>query len=244
MLLMMSLVLLRGRARLIMACIQSLNVVALLVAEWLWPQSILRLADFQATHINRTSGFLMSLVLMSALVLSVLSSYSRLLGKFRILSVKDGLTDLYNHKFITERLAEELSVSIRHQQELSVILLDIDHFKAVNDELGHQAGDEVLRRVPVTLRHQVRRHDVIGRYGGEEFLIILPHTDMSGARVVAEKLRLAILNERYLADGRLITVSLGVASLGSGKESMDLVKLADQRLYQAKNGGRNRVVSE
>jgi diguanylate cyclase (GGDEF)-like protein len=128
---------------------------------------------------------------------------------------------------------------------VAVILADLDHFKRINDTLGHLAGDSVLRQVAQRLHHSVRPYDAVGRYGGEEFLIVLPGCDGDSALSLAERLRQAIASDRIDAEGTevAITLSLGVA-VSSGEAQLDAVELlraADAALYEAKNAGRNRV---
>lgn len=158
--------------------------------------------------------------------------------------VVDELTRIYNRRFAVEFLEREMSRTRRHGRELSVVLLDIDHFKFVNDEAGHAAGDEVLRQVAACLRDQLRREACVARYGGEEFLVILPETGAEGARVVAEMLRAAVESLAPVIDGapREITVSAGVGVWHDGLRGVeDLVREADGHLYAAKDAGRNCV---
>jgi diguanylate cyclase (GGDEF)-like protein len=124
-------------------------------------------------------------------------------------------------------------------------MLDIDHFKKINDVHGHLAGDHVLKEVARLIQQRIRRDEVLARYGGEEFAVILPETTMEGARALAEGLRERIDQSRFVFQGEVIHVSMsiGVAILlESDRTSMDLIKRADEKLYEAKRGGRNRVV--
>ena len=161
----------------------------------------------------------------------------------RRLAATDGLTGLMNRRAFSEALGREISSATRHVHELSVIVLDIDHFKAINDSRGHNGGDAVLRALGRLLGTETRRSDLTGRWGGEEFVMALTHTDAAGARVVAERLCLRIgeLDIR-VADAPIpITASLGVATLDRGETLDDLVARADHAMYVAKNAGRNRV---
>jgi diguanylate cyclase (GGDEF)-like protein len=152
----------------------------------------------------------------------------------------DGLTGLSNRRRFDEALTEALSFSSRQGHDVSLVLLDVDRFKAYNDKFGHQAGDEALRTVAGVLRAGARVHDVVARYGGEELALILPATDTSGALVVAERLRGAIASRRWPL--RPITASLGVATTAPGASSpASLVEEADRALYHSKQRGRNRV---
>jgi two-component system, cell cycle response regulator len=179
--------------------------------------------------------------------LAVLLDNARLSQRLQELSSHDGLTRLLNHRAIYERLEEELQRGHRFGHPVSVVICDLDHFKRVNDSFGHLAGDAVLRSAATIMRHSVRATDVIGRYGGEEFLSVLPESDLDSARQAAERLRKALAtNPIAVPNGSSITItgSFGVATAseltgGGGAES--LVALADRRLYQAKAEGRNCV---
>ncbi len=161
------------------------------------------------------------------------------------LSTFDGLTGLLNHRAIRERLNEELDRAHRHKTTLAIILCDIDNFKRVNDSYGHLIGDAVLRDVSVSLAKGQRASDVVGRYGGEEFLAILPHSDLASARVVADRICESLITRRIqlpdVDEPLIVTASFGVASSAevSGPGSADaFVALADRRLYEAKESGR------
>ncbi|MCL4817840.1 MAG: diguanylate cyclase [Vicinamibacteria bacterium] len=170
---------------------------------------------------------------------------SRLFERIRNLSIRDSLTDLFNHRHSIEIVATEFDRVGRYEGGVSVLMLDVDHFKRINDEHGHQAGDVVLRDCARVMREQLRSVDAIGRYGGEEFLTVLPHTTYEEARATAERLRRAIEGHVFRAGAKelRVTVSVGVACYPS--ESVDspatLIRQADQALYRAKQAGRNRV---
>jgi two-component system cell cycle response regulator len=160
----------------------------------------------------------------------------------------DSLTRVHNRRFIDKRFDEELAYSLRHQSDLSVVLLDVDYFKHVNDRHGHAAGDLVLRSIAEITSDLLRTEDVLARYGGEEFMILLRGTPLSGASSVAERIRLAVQNAQ-IRIGRValrVTISAGVASLGScgSNTKEDLVAQVDERLYRAKHQGRNQVCSD
>ncbi|MDQ3929503.1 MAG: diguanylate cyclase, partial [Chloroflexota bacterium] len=169
--------------------------------------------------------------------------------KLNKLATYDELTDLYNRRAILQRLHEEIARSRRYQQPVSLVLLDVDHFKTVNDTYGHDVGDEVLRRLAQLLREHVRGVDFPARFGGEEFAVVLPNTDLQGARRAADHLRQLLVRTPVsvtLGDGTEeqlgVTASFGVASTcGAGAEDMELIKAADEALYRAKRNGRNRV---
>lgn len=155
------------------------------------------------------------------------------------LATTDGLTGLKNHRAFQERLSEEMRRSVRYGTSLSVVLLDVDHFKQYNDSFGHPAGDEVLKAVARVLRRGARDTDLAARYGGEEFILILPQTDSTGAATIAERIRQGI--EAATWPLRQVTASFGVASLGLGGDGSDLIAHADAALYRAKADGRNQV---
>jgi two-component system cell cycle response regulator len=176
---------------------------------------------------------------------------ARLAQRLRELSMVDGLTRLLNRRTVHLRLSEELERARRYDLPLSLVLCDLDYFKSVNDTYGHLAGDSVLMHVADLLRQQARATDVMGRYGGEEFLILLPSTDAAEAKLAATRMREAIHSRAAtLRDGTTlpVTASLGVASrseLSPDAAGPDaLLALADKRLYEAKAAGRNRVVPE
>lgn len=162
--------------------------------------------------------------------------------KIELSANTDGLTGLFNHRHSLERLDGEILKARRYNHPMSLIMMDIDNFKTINDTQGHPGGDRVLRLMADTIRSHVRETDIAGRYGGEEFLIILPETDISAARKAAEKLRTAIALLQPFSDGKPgVTVSAGIAEWIQGEVSGDLVRRADDLLYAAKRNGKNRV---
>ncbi|WP_426143340.1 diguanylate cyclase [Pseudomonas sp. DWP3-1-2] len=160
------------------------------------------------------------------------------------LSSTDHLTGLYNRGHWEEAVKREYARHSRYASNASLVMIDIDHFKRVNDTYGHQAGDAVIRRVAEVIRRHARDTDVVGRYGGEEFAVLLPDTDKEGARVFSERLRQAIEAEVVEHEGQRIrcTISLGVADLSQPLEGYEsLIERADQALYDSKENGRNQV---
>lgn len=163
-------------------------------------------------------------------------------------TVRDRLTGVFNRHFLDERLFSEMSYAQRHGTPLSVLFVDADHFKQINDTHGHAKGDEVLRRIAEVLQQTMRSEDVVARYGGEEFVIVVRGIPTSGVMALAERVRSAIAKtEIDVGEATLaITVSIGVAT--QSKDCMyagadELLAAADAALYRAKEGGRNRVVS-
>lgn len=167
--------------------------------------------------------------------------------KLEELSIRDGLTDLYNRREFDNRLQEEMLRARRYNKPFSVLMLDIDHFKNVNDRYGHQAGDEILIAVADLVRLSVRPVDVACRYGGEELAVILPETTKEGARVVAERIRHTVeesLTATPQGDTIQVTVSIGLATFPhDGDTGAQLIGAADRALYLAKQEGRNLVSS-
>jgi diguanylate cyclase (GGDEF)-like protein len=159
------------------------------------------------------------------------------------LTTVDGLTQISNRRFFEESIDREISRCRRYQRDLSLVLIDLDHFKSINDTYGHLAGDYVLKRFASTVRAKIRREDVFARYGGEEFALLLPEVDTVGATQMAEKVRRLAERELFEFEGQqiAITLSLGVATLQKGHDSEALIAAADEKLYAAKTSGRNRT---
>jgi two-component system cell cycle response regulator len=162
------------------------------------------------------------------------------------LGVHDPLTGAYNKRYLIERLKEEISHSKRFKVPLSLVMIDIDHFKEINDTHGHLAGDYVLIKTAELLDSMCRKEDVLARYGGEEFLMVLRNTDEEGALVQAERIRKEIARTSIISEGIKIdiTISLGVTSIQESSECEDFqkfIKEADQSLYHSKQQGRNRT---
>jgi len=166
-------------------------------------------------------------------------------------ALQDPLTGLYNRRYLDERLTSELAAARRHGRALSVVLADVDHFKAVNDRFGHLAGDEALKLLAIALRGAIRKEDVLGRFGGEEFVVIARETGLAGARALGERIRAAVERCRCSFEGQPlgltvsvgVTVSVGISEYVAGASERELIEAADRALYAAKNAGRNRVVA-
>ncbi len=176
------------------------------------------------------------------------------------LTTTDGLTQVYNKRYFLQEMERELSRCLRYQRDLSIVMLDIDHFKPVNDTYGHLAGDHILKQCAQRIVRSIRRDDIFARYGGEEFILLLPEIAKHQAVKTAEKIRVTIESEPFTFDDVdiPITLSLGVADIreylarsnnNSGNANHEVntfafIKLADDRLYKAKEQGRNRVVAD
>jgi len=201
----------------------------------------------------------MVILILAGIILLFGSTYfliSRLLRKINEAQQKlmtlasiDDLTQLYNRRYFFERFNQEVERSKRYQRPLSCIIMDIDFFKHVNDSYGHLAGDRVLVDIAQIVRKNCRQSDLAGRYGGEEFIILLPETEMAGAIIIAERIR-EMIEQHQTVDGKGVvigvTVSMGVASLtgtelGNMDNSERIIQQADDALLEAKKNGRNRI---
>ena len=162
------------------------------------------------------------------------------------LAITDGLTGLNNHRYFRERLDEEFGRSQRYRLPLSLLMLDIDNFKAINDTFGHLHGDSILRELAKRIRRTVRKSDIVARYGGEEFAVLLPQTGLDGARVEADRILRVVRNRPFagLPHRKALTVSAGLAVLGHNKmkDAEALIRVADDALYRAKWAGKDKVV--
>ena len=159
------------------------------------------------------------------------------------LSITDGLTKLHNHRFFQDQLVREAKRADRTGKPLTLVLIDIDHFKCWNDRLGHASGDEILRKLAACLNETIRETDLLARYGGEEFVLLLSNTDLEGARALAEKARQRVSETRFFmnppSEDEAVTISAGVAAYSGDRKAFFVA--ADEALYRAKNGGRDCV---
>ncbi len=164
--------------------------------------------------------------------------------ELELMSSTDMLTGLSNRRHLAEQLDKLCHAARRHQESVAVIMFDIDHFKHVNDTYGHAAGDLVLCALARILLAEIRNEDIACRWGGEEFLVILPRSDIDNARAVAERIRLAIAAQPMTVAGRRIAVTIsGGCAVWPDESSDELIRTADARLYEAKDAGRNRIVA-
>jgi diguanylate cyclase (GGDEF)-like protein len=180
-------------------------------------------------------------------MLSVALHNSQMYNHIKTLSYTDGMTGLHNYRFFRLRLKEEIARTKRDNSPLSLIIMDVDHFKNYNDRLGHPAGDDVLRKLSGILRKSVRDNDIVARYGGEEFAIILPNTEEMGSFTLAERIRQKVEKSHFFKqniqpEGK-ITISAGIATIPHDAVVVeDLIIAADRALYHAKHSGRNQVI--
>jgi len=170
----------------------------------------------------------------------------RLFSEIKSLSIHDGMTGVSNHVHAVEEVDLEIERAKRYDGAFSLILLDVDNFKQVNDSYGHLAGDFVLRSMARLVEKNLRTIDIVGRYGGDEFIVILPQIDLDNTLIAGERLRQAVESETFLYNDKVIklTISLGVAAYQDGKDTQALIKLADDNLYRAKKEGKNRICYE
>jgi diguanylate cyclase (GGDEF)-like protein len=165
--------------------------------------------------------------------------------QLKILSITDDLTGVYNRRFLSLKLTDEFYKSKRYNHTFSVMMADIDNFKQINDTFGHHAGDVVIKEIAKTLQREKRLSDIVGRYGGEEFVVVMPHIGADDAFPMAERIRKSIEAHAFgsIIGHKHVTVSIGIASIGDPMaEADDLLRLADEALYKAKSGGKNKTV--
>jgi two-component system cell cycle response regulator len=165
------------------------------------------------------------------------------------MAITDALTGLFNRRYMETHFAALVEQTAARGKPIAVMVIDIDFFKSINDGHGHDAGDDVLREFALRIRKSIRNIDLACRYGGEEFVIVMPETDMAVAAMVAERLRRRIASEPFAiqqgARNLEVTISIGIAAIGApGDNAAAILKRADQALYRAKRGGRNRVVPD
>jgi two-component system cell cycle response regulator len=204
-------------------------------------QEVARFTEGSATD------FLQRLATIVAICIENATNHERL----KRVGLTDSLTGVNNRRFFDQRLHEEVARAQRSQEPMACLFMDVDHFKAINDQHGHQVGDMVLRDVASLIREQLRSSDVLGRYGGEEFAALLVNASQTAALEIAERIRMAIERHGFAVNERdtlQATISIGVTSLpqlgveDTNKLALELVDRADQALYLAKNSGRNQVV--
>ncbi|MFW5729972.1 MAG: diguanylate cyclase, partial [Spirochaetota bacterium] len=167
---------------------------------------------------------------------------ARNIRSLEVESTTDALCGIANRRFLTEELQTYVDAHDHRAEDVSIVLLDVDHFKPVNDTYGHAVGDEVLRRIARIMRDTFPREAVVGRYGGEEFMVLLPGFDPDGAFDVADRFRAALEAQTWRERDLTVTISGGVAALGTEESGEEVIRRADRALYRAKMAGRNRIV--
>ncbi len=232
-----------------MAVVVTMCAITLIL--FLAPPPFVEVAPYSADFKIRFSASFLALALFIGL-----HEYARARSQDELLRVSaqidrlsqtDVLTDLPNRRFMMERLEEENSRFLRHRHPYAILYGDVDDFKQINDRHGHQAGDEALRAIAQTLRANLRQHDLVCRWGGEEFLVLLPETGAEMALEVAEKLRTAIAAIDFRPGGgaaQRLTMSFGLQAVASEGSIDSFIQQADRKLYRAKAAGKNRAVAE
>ncbi len=209
-------------------------------------QQVVGVLNVESDNVNAFDQVDQRLLTTLASQVAVALENARLYEETEQLAVTDGLTGLNNHRFFQSFFDRELNRARRYSHPLSLIMMDIDHFKKINDTLGHPVGDIVLKEVSRLLMEQARDVDLVARYGGEEFMLVLPETKKSEARLLAERIRVAVEKNRFEAEGAKnigrVTISLGVSGFpDDGSEKDEIIDKVDKALYRAKAGGRNQV---
>lgn len=223
-----------------------LFIVGYVVYAYSYAYSVYRINDIVTAAVFLTGALF---VLLISRISHQAIQFLRQMATLEREAITDPLMEIYNRRYLDRKLDDEVARAHRYRTALSVLLLDIDHFKRVNDTYGHDLGDRVLVRIGDYLKRSVRRSDVLGRYGGEELLLILPQTGRHRALALAEKLRRGIEATEVLGPHETrdsvplhCTVSIGAASFGTGVDTPGrLLKAVDEALYRAKAEGRNRV---
>ncbi|OHE54637.1 MAG: hypothetical protein A2027_00035 [Thermodesulfovibrio sp. RBG_19FT_COMBO_41_18] len=221
------------------------NLGSVFVLPMLYEKEILGMLALLSEKINALSPYQIELLEVLGNQASTSIANARFHAEIERLAITDGLTGLFNHRHFQERLSQEFSRIDRFSEPLSILIIDIDHFKKINDTYGHPVGDAVLKGVADKIRKTIRNIDISARYGGEEFAVILIGTDERGAMNMAERLRKAVMNKTFSTDKNTfsVTISIGISTYTKGiKRKEELIEKADKALYQAKRGGRNRSI--
>jgi diguanylate cyclase (GGDEF)-like protein len=221
------------------------NVGSVFVLPLLYEKELLGILVLLSEKINALSPYQTELLEVLGNQASTSIANARFHAEIERLAITDGLTGLFNHRHFQERLSQEFSRINRFSDPLSMLIIDIDHFKQVNDTYGHPVGDVVLKGVADKIRGTIRNIDISARYGGEELAVILIGTDERGAMNMAERLRKAVINKTFSAEKSTfnVTISIGISTYTKGiKRKEELIEKADKALYQAKRSGRNRSI--
>ena len=237
--------LLRRKIRIALT-IQSSTFIDSEIDKYIIPFKLNQVTGSIYTHMRQTAtisangdGHVMVLIYDSTSIMAAKAVITEQLAQLERLATVDTLTGIYNRQKFNERYEAEFSRAKRYGCNFSLIIYDIDHFKSVNDNYGHLVGDTVLREMSANVAQQIRRSDLFARWGGEEFIILLPETNLQGAAIAAEKIRVSVEKQHFEEVGRK-TCSFGVAEYLKGCNNV--ISLADMALYHAKNNGRNQVV--
>ncbi len=218
-----------------------LEVVIFILINFRHPEWIYQYTDPEMQEVDIVIGAVFAIFGNFMILIAAFDMYYRQLEKTEQLVFRDSMTGLYNHLYIVSYLEEEIDRSERYEIPLSIVILDVDNFKKINDTYGHVMGDSVLQKVSKVIKSQCRSMDKIGRYGGDEFLIVLPETSMEKAAILAGRL-LESIEDLTFDYSVKVTVSLGIAQYEAGEAPKSIIERADNNLYAAKKAGRNRFV--
>jgi diguanylate cyclase (GGDEF)-like protein len=222
-------------------------VICLILIEFAFPKIIYQYENQTVHIIDIVISLVFALVGNYVIIMAFVHMYYRQLEKaeeyslkLEALVIRDSMTNLYNHAFAVTRLSDEVARVSRKYSALSVIMLDIDFFKKINDTYGHLFGDEVIKQIAQTLSSNCRGIDTVARYGGEEFLIILPDTSAKMAAILGNRL-LTLVQGLHFDNQTTVTISAGIAQYEAGDTASGIIEKADSRLYEAKLAGRNQI---
>jgi len=231
-----------------LAGIVTILIMAIFVARWIGAVTTIEGGGFSYMHFSPAQSVVILVLVFLSMALNfgfLLMAMDRLRNEVADLALLDDLTGVGNRRYLLQRVVEECARSERSGQPFALLVIDLDSFKAINDEFGHAAGDKALRQIADVLRSNTRVFDSLARYGGEEFVVVMPGTGLDDASQAAERLRAAVESTSFAweAGGRSrLTVSIGVACSGQGSGTPEaLLHAADLALYTAKRGGRNRI---
>lgn len=237
--------------RFCLSCLSLALYSGLILYGYFHPEAITPMPSDMAIHID----IIIALILVSFMICSSINTslfafnYEqkkalRLTHRLNSFAIKDPLTLLYNRRYLNEQLSIHTRLAHEHDFPLCVIMFDVDHFKQVNDSHGHLAGDAVLQGLSKILLIETRRQDIVGRYGGEEFLILLFDTSLDEAIATAERIRCTIAASKFASIDLQVTISGGIAAYNDTMQPHDLIAAADENLYKAKLNGRNKIIAQ
>lgn len=231
-----------GRKRIIIVVLNITDYLICIIISYRYPQTIIPHGSPEAMLIDLVMAVFLSFTGLSILTIYISKVFTDNSNTLAELSIRDALTGIYNRRFMTDFLQRELDTAAQTGKEIHVMMIDIDHFKQVNDTYGHGFGDHVLLACVQAIQSVLRKCDVIARYGGEEFVVILLCQMPEKAVDIAERIRQAISSLRFRYDVT-ITVSIGIVKSQPGDTTEGILNRADQCMYKAKQSGRNRVIS-
>ncbi len=230
-----------GKTRIIIIGLNIIDYLACVIISHRYPQTVIPHGSPEALIIDLVVALILSFTSLAIATIYISKAFEDNNNTLAELTIRDGLTGVYNRRFLTGFLQQELDTAAQTGQSIYVLMLDVDHFKRINDNYGHGFGDHVLSSCAQAVQGILRKCDVIARYGGEEFVIILLPQIPAKADAIAERIRQAVAALRF-GHGVTVTVSIGVEKSRPGDTSEELLNRADRCMYQAKQNGRNQVV--